>query len=331
MTDAGVPVEVVRRLSPRDVSDVIDLAGEVAQHDGSAPFAEHVMLHLRRGGDDHARHLLVRDDHGVLVGYAHLDVSDHVEGPSGELAVRPGSRRQGVGHALVEELAHQTSLVPGQRGRLRLWAHGENAPAGQLASSLGFTRSRVLWQMRRSLYAALAPARLPDGITVRPFRPGEDDDAWLALNSRAFAHLPDQGSWTVDDLRLRMAEPWFDPAGFLLAQDKDGNLVGFHWTKVHGADGSGAPLHHHDHGAAGHHAHEAIGEVYVVGVDPAWQGTGLGRALVLAGLHHLRSLPRGLSQAMLYVDAGNVRAIRLYESLGFTRWDTDVSYREPAG
>jgi len=64
--------------------------------------------------------------------------------------------------------------------------------------------------------------------------------------------------------------------------------------------------------------------VYVVGVDPAERGTGLGRALTLIGLRYLRH--RGLPDAMLYVDADNAPAIALYRRLDFTRWETDVMF-----
>ena len=130
------------------------------------------------------------------------------------------------------------------------------------------------------------------------------------LNARAFARHPEQGAWTREDLDLREREPWFDPDGFFLAE-RDGKLVGFHWTKIHGSDDAAT-------------AHEPIGEVYVVGVDPNERGTGLGRALTLVGLRYLRA--RGLSQVMLYVDESNTPAIRLYESLGFTHTDTDVMF-----
>jgi mycothiol synthase len=181
--------------------------------------------------------------------------------------------------------------------------------------SLGFERSRVLWQMRRSLFAPIPEPTLPDGMSIRAFRPGTDDANWIALNAAAFADHPEQGRWTINDLHIRMKEPWFDPAGFLLAQrDSDGELLGFHWTKIHGA----AP-------GSAQHAHEPIGEVYVLGVSPAAHGTGLGTALTLAGLRHLRG--QDLDQAMLYVDESNTSAVALYRKLGFAHWATDVCFR----
>jgi mycothiol synthase len=262
---------------------------------------------LRYGGEERARNLLMwaGDD---LVGYAHLDTTDAVEGASAELAVRPSMRGRGLGRVLVESLVGETT----DRTRLRLWAHGQNTGAAELAASMGFKRERVLWQMRRSLFAPVPAPTWPEGVTVRTFVVGQDEQAWLDVNNRAFAIHPDQGEWTLHDVEVREKEPWFDPDGFFLAE-RDGTLVGFHWTKIHGADPSG-----HEH------AHEPIGEVYVVGVDPSMQGHGLGPALTLRGLQHLRA--RGLSQCMLYVDETNTNAIRTYERLGFAKWDVDICF-----
>lgn len=302
------------QLSPDEVREVLSLAQAAGDTDGAYPLSEHVVLHLRHGGDAPAVHLLARDHDGLLAGYAHLDTTDEVEGASAELVVHPLRRRRGLGRALVRaamEVADRTD----PRGRLRLWAHGDHPSAGALALGLGFARARVLLQMRRSLFAPLVEPQLPEGVALREFRPGVDDEDWVALNARAFAGHPDQGRWTLRDLHLRMAEPWFDPAGFLLAVDeKTGRLLGFHWTKVHG-----------DRGQDHEHEHDPIGEVYVLGVDPAAHGTGLGAALTAAGLRYLRG--RGLDQAMLYVDESNVRAVALYTRLGFARWSTDVCYR----
>ncbi len=299
-----VGIEARSRLTPAETEAVLELVSHVTAVDGLAPLSEHVMLHLRHGGDRADQHFLALDD-GVIVGYAHLDTTDAVNGPSAELAVEPARRKHGIGHAIVESL-----LMASPDGRLRLWAHGEQAAARSLAESLGFRSARVLWQMRRSLRLPLPAVEPPAGVRIRSFRPGQDEPGWLALNARAFADHPEQGAWSAVDLERRMAEPWFSADGFLVAE-ADGVMAGFHWTKVHGGEDA-------------HHAHEAIGEVYVVGVDPAWHGRGLGHALTVAGLAHLRD--RGLDQAMLYVDAGNAPAIRLYQSLGFTRWDTDIEF-----
>jgi mycothiol synthase len=268
------------------------------------------MLHLRYGGDAAARNLLLFRG-GELAGYAHLDPTDPVAGPSGELVVHPAHRGHGLGLALVHALVEEA----GER-QLRLWAHGDLPAAARLAAAAGFGRARALWQMRRSLQARLDRPQLAEGVTVRTFAVGRDEDAWTDLNSRAFSRHPEQGAWTRADLDLREREPWFDPAGFFLAE-RAGKIVGFHWTKIHGRGNE-----------QGAHDHEAIGEVYVVGVDPQERGTGLGRALTLVGLRYLRS--RGLFQVMLYVDEVNKPAIGLYESLGFTHWDTDVMFSNSA-
>jgi mycothiol synthase len=313
--------ELVGPLDPAEVRAVSALVEAATEADGVRPLSEHVMLHLRYGGDERVRNVLAWSG-DTLVAYAHLDVTDEVAGASAELVVHPAHRRHGLGRALVE-----ATLAETPDGRLRLWAHGGHPGAAALARSLGFRQSRALWQMRRSLYAALPPVELPAGVTVRTFRPGPDDEDWLRLNAAAFKGHPEQGSWTLDDLHRREHEPWFDPAGFFLAE-RAGRLVGFHWTKVHGGEGE-----HHPHPAGPHahegHGHDPIGEVYVVGVDPAEQGTGLGRALTLTGLRHLRQ--RGLPDAMLYVEADNATAIGLYTSLGFTRWETDVLFSRDLG
>ncbi|MFC0864577.1 mycothiol synthase [Sphaerimonospora cavernae] len=316
-------VEIQGRLGDDQVAAVLALVEAATEADGVRPLNEHVLLHLRYGGDPGARAVLIRiagedgedGEEGELAGFAHLDPIDPVEGPSGELVVHPAFRGRGVGRRLLEAVLTESG------GRLRLWAHGDHPGASRLAASLGLTRARSLWQMRRPLPAPLPAAKLPEGVRLRTFEPERDEEAWLALNALAFATHPEQGAWTLEDLKRREQEPWFDPAGFFLAvrpgvtEGNDGQgrdrLAGFHWTKVHGGDDTGD-------------GHEPIGEVYVVGVSPDERGTGLGRALTLAGLAHLRSL--GLAQAMLYVDEENVPAIRLYESLGFTRWNTDVMY-----
>ncbi len=299
-------------LTAEEIAQVTALVAAATDADGTAPLSEHVLLHLRHGSDTHtdsdAAQLLAREG-DELVGFAHLDLTDAVAGGAGELVVHPAHRRSGLGTRIAGALLDRTAEAGGQ---LRLWAHGEHPGAVALANRLGFTQARVLWQMRRSLLTPLAEPRLPDGVHLRPFVVGADEPEFLRVNNAAFDWHPEQGGWNLEQLKLREAEPWFDAQGFLLAVDADDRLLGFHWTKVH----SGA-----DPGA---HSHEPIGEVYVLGVDPSARGLHLGAALTLAGLRHLRD--RGLRQVMLYVEADNAAAVRLYRDLGFTHWDTDVSY-----
>jgi mycothiol synthase len=303
---APTEVEIAERRSPGpdETAEVLALLAAATEADGVTPVSEPVLLDLEQGRDPRARHFLARRA-GVLAGYAHLDVTDLVEGPSAELAVHPEQRGKGVATALVEALEAASSRDAD--GRLRLWAHGRHSLAVALAHGRGYVEERVLWQLRRSLLSHLPAVPMPAGITLRAFRPGADEAAWVEVNNRAFADHPDQGGWTVADVEAREAEPWFDPAGFLLAiREGTGELAGFHWTKVH----PGRP---------------PIGEVYVLGVDPSARGLKLGPALTAAGLRYLRG--RGLSQVLLYVDESNTRAVRLYEGLGFRKWDADVLFR----
>jgi mycothiol synthase len=291
---------------------VLDLVAAAAAADGVPPLSEHVMLHLRYAGTavqqgaDAERDAdessppgldLITADGGQVTGYAHLDPGG-AAGASAELVVDPARRRHGAGRALVTALAARAGGAP-----LRIWAHGDLPAAAALARTAGLSRVRALWQMHRSLLEPFGEPSVPAGITMRTFVTGRDEDEWLRVNGRAFADHPEQGSWTRSDLDMREKEAWFDPAGFFLAE-RAGRLAGFHWTKVE----RGGP-----------------GEVYVVGVDPAEQGTGLGRALTLTGLRYLRD-DRHLADVILYVDETNSAAIRMYSSLGFTRSATDVMY-----
>ena len=302
-------------LDPGQIASVLDLAEAAAAADSVAPLSEHVRLHLRydEGGpsaDPAPGRDLILTVNDEIAGYAYLDSpGDADRDVSGEVVVHPRHRGHGFGLALVRELIAQAD-----GRRVRIWAHGDLPAAARLARAAGFERFRALWQMRRSLRDPLDQPRLPAGTTLRTFRPGRDEQEWLSLNARAFAKHPEQGAWTRHDLQVREQEPWFDPAGFFLAE-RDGVMTGFHWTKIP------APAE----------PEQGIGEVYVVGVDPGERGTGLGRALTLAGLHYLRD--RGLAEAMLYVDEDNAPAIGMYEGLGFTRWSTDAMYqqRQPAG
>jgi mycothiol synthase len=230
-------------------------------------------------------HLLARTGK-TLVGYAQLDAP----GGSAEIAAPADVADELLG-AVADRLPH--TLV---------WAHGRRSPIGVAAKARGYEAVRTLWQLRRPL-TGLDPVTTPDHVTIRPFRTGTDEAAWLALNAAAFANHHEQGSWTMHDLQAREAESWFDPAGFLMAE-RDGELLGFHWTKVHPG---------------------GLGEVYVLAVAPAAQGMRLGKSLLAAGLAHLAQV--GQRTVLLYVEDDNTAGMALYLGAGFDRYDMDVQYR----
>jgi mycothiol synthase len=289
--NSGKPVRAADRLSASEIEDVLALAAAAERADGVYPLSEDTVLRLRSPGNH-----LIASDGSTTAGYASIDASDN----SGELVVHPDHRRRGFGTAL---------LAAAGGGPLRFWAHGDDPGARAFAEKNGFTRARVLWQMRRPLDDGLPDVPLPAGVTLRGFRPGQDEKAWLEVNARAFAHHPEQGRWTLDDVRVREQEPWFDPAGFLLAVDDGDRLLGFHWTKVHPAAGDDP----------------ALGEIYVLGVDPGGHRRGLGAALTTAGLRHLAGA--GLTTAMLYVDEDNEAAVALYRRFGFGIFKADINYQ----
>lgn len=276
-------------LDEADGAEVRALASAAAEVDGSAPLSDEVLLALRSAG---TAHLMARDG-DALVGFAHLDADG-----GGELVVAPVHRRVGLGTRLVESVLDRAPEA-------RIWAHGGHPGAVAIAARLGFVQVRGLWQMHLHMPEAPQARPLPDGVRIRPFVVGADEAEFLRVNNAAFDWHPEQGGWGTGQITARQAEPWFDADGFLLAVDPDDRLLGYHWTKIHTSP-------------------ERIGEVYVLGVDPAAQGTGLGAVLTVEGLRHLHG--RGLREVLLYVESDNESAIRVYRKLGFTLRHTDVLF-----
>jgi mycothiol synthase len=271
---------------------VDDVAGDSGAADGADPVDEATVMALANHGLDGAILWLAQDAADDVepdrdVGFALL------RGSGLDVVVAPRSRHRGLGRALAE--AALTEAPPD----VTAWSHSDAPEAARLAAAFGFVATRRLWVMERGVATAEVPET--PGVTIRGYRDSDADEV-IRVNAAAFAHHPEQGAMDASNLAERMAEPWFDHDGLLVADAGDG-LLAFHWTKQHSPE---------------------LGEVYVVAVDPAAQGRGLGKAVTAAGLAHLTS--RGVRRIILYVESDNAPAIATYSKLGFAHTSTHVQY-----
>jgi mycothiol synthase len=282
--------------APEGRRAVLALVDDATTVRGRRPLSDEHWLALAAGPGDGVAAIAARVD-GDVVGFAQVVRGN--EAHSIEVVVAPDAAEDPRTALLAAALG---AVRADGGGEAHYWQSSPRPEDDAVARSAGLVPTRRLLQMRRDL-----PTGLSVDVPTRAFRPGLDDAAWLAVNNRAFAAHPEQGAWTPDALARRQAEPWFDPDGFRL-HERDGRLAAFCWTKLHPATGDDPPM----------------GEIYVVAVDPDFQGLGLGRQLTLAGLESIAE--RGVGVGMLYVDESNTGAVALYDALGFTVHHTDVAY-----
>lgn len=280
---------------PADVDPLHSLFEMAERADGHRPIGEHKYLDLLHAEPD-IETGLVGEIESELVAYVALAPRPDSTWTM-ELVVHPLHRHPEVLRAVIDGGVDRVRSGGGKR--VRVWAFQRHVVEALLAS--GFTIERELLQMTSGL-TDLGQPHLPDGVALSPFRIGVDEEEWLRVNNAAFTEHPENGWWNRSILEDRFRQSWFDPSGFLLAREGD-RLVGFCWTKL---------------------LDERTGEIYVIAVDPTARRAGLGRALVLSGLHHLQS--RGCQEAVLYVDRQNHPAVSLYDRLGFALDHVDRSF-----
>lgn len=295
-------LDIKRQMHADDFAVVRDLIRDAERADGHRPLSDHLWLDLVDGGREGFAGLVAWEpghDHPV----AYAQISKGHDSFSLELVVHPHHRYEMhlIGPEILEAAIEEVASTGG--GHLHWWVFEPTIGHEEVARIAGLLPGRVLHQMRRPL--PLSADESAQKLEVRAFRRGIDEEAWLAVNNRAFAHHPEQGGWDMDTLTSRLAQPWFDPSGFVI-HEIDSRMAGFCWTKV---DPDLDPQ---------------LGEIYVIAVDPDFHGRGLGTALVVAGLNNMAE--RGLREAMLFVDADNKSAVEMYERLGFRIRRTDRAF-----
>lgn len=296
----------------------------LSEIDGARRNALSALLERADAADDHPplpepQYHAVADSGGAEVHDGQLVLAERDGGLAGFALLTPARDGSTAIHIVIDPLHRDGELAAALVGSavvladeqgaspLHLWAMHAGPADDDLARRHGFEPERDVLQMRVPLPLTDQVCLATRPIVTRPFVPGRDDEAWLRVNNRAFASHPEQGSWTKEQLHERLAADWVELDGFLVADDPDGEgLIGFCWTKIHRGR---TPV---------------LGEIYVIGVDPAHHGDGLGRALTVAGLTSLAD--RGIRVGMLYTDASNEAAVALYGRLGFTIDHVDRAY-----
>lgn len=329
-------IELRTHLDQAVLEEILQLIEAATRIEGHRPVGEHKYAHLKVGARNWVGVMAYEasseqgrgeapsgQGHGEgrdrLVGYAHSRWNAAGDRPrvAVELVVHPDWYGTHVARALLEETRFVLARAGG--GLLYLWVHRVEDASATLAAKLGFEIQRELAFMTRPLRERHPGVPFPEGVVVRSYREGADDEEFLRVNNAAFRSHPENGNWDEAEFAERRSRDWFDPEGLLMAWRGD-ELLGFHWTKWHAHDADVVP------------AHEPVGEVYVLAVHPSAKGMGLGRALLAAGLQHLYD--RGCGETVLYVDCASTAAVALYESEGFTTAYREVCYQdwvEPAG
>lgn len=299
-------IEIISRLETEHVAELEELIAAAAREDGHEPIGEHKFLRLRQGDDVSIGFMAYEGKR--LVGYAHTLTFDAggQRRVSTEIVVHPDARRSGIGGTLLQYIIRHAESEGAQR--LDLWAYNDSDASRAIVASFGLQETRKLMHMHR--HPGPPPfVAAPEGVGIRSFRPGVDDEAWLELNNRIFAEHPEQGLWTMSDLQARMAQPWFQ-ADDVLMLEVNGGLAGFCWVKVE------------DRGDEGQ-----VGEIYIIGTAPEHHGHGLGRYLLGEALRHLSE--RNVDGVAVYVDQSNTRGVALYWSFEFHHHHVDVLYSMP--
>jgi mycothiol synthase len=297
-------LDIKRQMSADDIAEVSQLLTDAERADGSVPLSDHMWLDLREGGRPGFAGLVAREpghDHPV----AYCQLSRGNDSWAIEIVVHPHHRYDMA--TIGPELMHAAVDIVRTEGggHVHWWVFEPSQLHHHIASGVGLTVGRTLLQLRRPLPLESSLTDLISDFVTCRFRPGIDDDEWLSVNNAAFATHPEQGNWTRETLAARLQAPWFDPDGFVLHHIDD-TLAGFCWMKVH------------------EKTHERIGEIYVVAVNPDFQGRGLGERLAVTGLTHCAN--NGCDVGMLYVDADNKVALKMYENLGFSPHQTDRAF-----
>ncbi len=298
------------------IADLINTCEEVDRLDEGTSISE-LQQEFNAPSLDVARDIrLWEDAEGKLIGFAQLSVSEPGEVIDGWLwfRVHPDARAGDVEAAAIawgEVRMREVSAMRGGRVKLRTYARAEDCDRISVLASCGFKVDRYFCRMARSLSEPIPEPQFPEGFALRQF-PGEQDAAaWVEMFNQSFIDHWNHHDLTVDKFKHELAKPDYRNDLDLIAVADDGTFVSFCCCEisVQQCDRTG----------------RNEGWIACLGTRRGFRKMGLGRAMLLAGLHRLKAA--GVATAILGVDAENSSgALHLYESAGFHNIRDSISY-----
>ncbi len=304
-----------------DLQPIADLHNRCAAFDGLNDYMSvgELGMDLSMPSFDQARDLQVwGDSGGRLLGYGRLWVAESDQGLGGRLwlHVAPEARDLDLEPQIIgwaEERMREVGRERGKPATLRSGAVAGQAERIALLERHGFSADRYFFTMDRPLDAPIEEAALPAGFTLRYMDKAQDVEAWAAMFNQSFIDHWNHVPLTVEELRHWLTAPTYRPELDLIAVAPDGTLAAFCYCEINPDENA--------------HTGRSDGWVRVIGTRRGFRKLGLGRAMLLAGLRVLRAA--GVENARLGVDADNpTGALRLYESVGFHKTETRISYRK---
>ncbi len=247
---------------------------------------------------------------GVLVGELVVEKDPRQDHAWGDMVIHPDWRDTGLAETFYQMMERDARA----RGanELRLGPSQQHTWLIDFLKQRGYQPERYFWEMRLPAEMTVEQPQLPAGFTVRTFVRGQDEPAFMQARNGSFAEHYASIERNLDEIIAITNMATFDPASLFLAFADNGDVAGLCWTAINPDENA----------ARG----EQVGWVHTLGVVPAYQRHGLGRALLLIGVQHLRQF---VPIVELGVEGLNEKALPLYEGVGFFRYQGRVNMIRP--
>lgn len=259
---------------------------------------------------------LWEDAKGQLIGFGQVWIPQQGEVIDGWLwfRVHPSTRGGNVEKQIIRWGEERMREVRQERGvpvKLRASARDRQEEQVFVLESCGFTCDRYFFTMERSLKEPIAEPQFPNGFTLGHREGAQDTEAWVQLYNQSFIDHWNHHPLTVENVNHYLTDPDYRPELDLIALAPDGTFAAFCYCHIHTEDNA--------------HSGRNEGWIAILGTRRGFRRIGLGRAILLAGMHQLKAA--GMDMAKLGVDAENPNgALQLYESVGFHKIYTRLSF-----